>query len=311
MPAARTASIVVPSRGGARRLPTLFASLASQTVEEWEAIVVLDGDIDESEAVVQAWADRIPVRAIIFSENRGRSAALNAGFAAATGDVLLRCDDDLELQPHHVAGHLARHAASTVGVVGLCKNVFPATPYAHAYGKAADARLRGAAYAHGVVAWRYWAANVSVTREVAVQVGEYDEDYRGYGWEDVDWGFRLHQAGVPVVIAGELEALHHGAAATTTTRAQRAFHSGAARRRFESKHGPNALPVTAPRGLWGRAVLGASAHLDEPRVTKVGAAIDTALPKLPTALGQKAVALLVESAAIAGYTSSGETQRVI
>jgi GT2 family glycosyltransferase len=143
------------------------------------------------------------------------------------------------------------------------------------------------------------------------EVGPYDEGFRAYGWEDVDWGYRLHLARVPVVVAQELEALHHGAAATASVRAQRAFYSGAARHRFDAKHGPAALPMTAPRDTWSRAVRAAASRLDERRVGRAGTVIDRALPGLPRPVGRKAVALLVESAAIAGYASSGDTEQAI
>jgi glycosyltransferase involved in cell wall biosynthesis len=305
------ASIVVPSRAGAGRLPVLFSSLARQDTTDWEVIVVLDGDVDDSAGVVEAWSGRIPVRPLVFEQNRGRAAALNAGFDAAVGDVLIRCDDDLELRPGHVGGHVARHAAGRQGVVGLTKNVLPHTPYARAYGNRADEHHRRSAYTTGETPWRHWAANVSVTRSVMNEVGPYDEGFRAYGWEDVDWGYRLHLLGIPVVIAEELEALHHGAATTAATRAQRAFYSGVARLRFDAKHGPDALPSSARTDAWSRLVRRATSGLDEQRVTRRGALVDSLLPWLPATVGRKAVALLVESAALAGHSSTGETQQAI
>jgi glycosyltransferase involved in cell wall biosynthesis len=313
MPVAVSASIVVPSRGGAHRLPRLFASLAEQTTDAWEVLVVLDGDIDDSADVVTEWSQVLPVRAIQFSENRGRSAALNAGFAAAGGDVLVRCDDDLLPSPRYVEHHLSRHQGMPVGVVGLYRNQFPPTGYARAYGEPADVKFRRDAYATSPErTWRYWAGNVSTTREVHDLVGAYDPDFRAYGWEDVDWGYRLHALGIPVVLAPELETSHHVAATTTTGRAQRAFYSGAARLRFEAKHGTDMLPPATPgAGLWSRAVRVTAARLTEERLVRAGTTVDRCLPRLPAPLGRKAVALLVESAALAGHSSAGETQQAI
>ena len=83
------ASVIVPSRGGAERLPRLLDALSRQTYESWEAVIVLDGDIDGSASVVERYS-HLPVQVLVFPENRGRVAALNAGFAAADGDVLYR-----------------------------------------------------------------------------------------------------------------------------------------------------------------------------------------------------------------------------
>ena len=76
------ASIIIPSRGGAKRLPRLLSALAAQDDRDWEAIVVIDGDVDGSRQVVERYR-HLPVRSTVFPENRGRVAALNAGFAAA------------------------------------------------------------------------------------------------------------------------------------------------------------------------------------------------------------------------------------
>ncbi|MBK9475376.1 MAG: glycosyltransferase [Tetrasphaera sp.] len=182
-------SIVVPTRGGAERIPRLLRALRAQEACDWEAIFVLDGDIDDSAGVLAAQAADLPVRVVVFPENRGRAAALNAGFAAARGSVLVRCDDDVEPAPDFAAAHAALHADRRIGIVGPCRDVFEDTAYARAYGLPAERRVREHSYALAAEqGWRLWSGNVSVTREVYDEVGEYDTDFREYGWEDVDWG---------------------------------------------------------------------------------------------------------------------------
>ena len=122
------ASVIIPSRGGAQRLPTLLSALAAQDDHSWEAIVVIDGDVDDSASVVARYDRQLPVRCIVFPENRGRVAALNAGFEAARGDVLIRCDDDMEPRPDYVAQHRRAHRGDRCGAVGLPLNVCLPTP---------------------------------------------------------------------------------------------------------------------------------------------------------------------------------------
>lgn len=285
------------------RLPRLLASLAAQTEPSWEAVVVVDGDIDGSADLLSSY-EHLPVRPIVLPENRGRSEALNAGFAAARGDVLIRCDDDLDLPTSFLAAHLAHHEdpAQPEGVVGLCANVYAESPYARAYGRPADVRARRAAYAAPEdQTWRHWGANVSVTRATQARVGRYDTRYRAYGWEDVDWGYRLHRLGVPIVIDPACEVRHLGAAATTLDRARRAYLSAAARETFRRIHGPEADPP-APRGpgLWNRAVDLAARGLTLRSLGAVSKAGDVAATVLPHRLGEKAIALTVEAASVAG-----------
>ncbi|RYB95854.1 glycosyltransferase family 2 protein [Nocardioides oleivorans] len=294
-------SVIVPSHGGARRLPVLFAALAAQVDAEWEAVVVIDGDVDDSSAVVDAAAERLPVRRITFEANRGRSAALNAGFAQAQGDVLVRCDDDLVPAPDYVSGHAAAHDGRRVGVVGLYRNVYPETTYARIYGRAWDARFRDEAYrVPPDQAWRYWAGNVSVTRDMWHTVGEYDTTFRAYGWEDVDWGYRLMQAGVPVVLDPALETEHRIAATTTAMRTQRAFYSGAARHVFEEKHHIAAAP-TRPVNTWQRIVAGVAAGLDERRAGRIGTLVDSSARLMPDRAAAKVIALAIDAASRAGH----------
>ena len=153
------ASVVVPTRGGAQRLPRLLAALERQHGPEFEVVPVLDGDVDGSERVVAQWAARgvLTLRPVVLSENVGRAGALNRGLHHARGDVLIRCDDDLAPDEEFVAGHVRRHDEATepVGVVGPCHNVLPDSAFARAYGRAASERsLAGARSCPSERAWR-------------------------------------------------------------------------------------------------------------------------------------------------------------
>ncbi|MCT1429675.1 glycosyltransferase [Brachybacterium muris] len=306
------ASVVIPSYRGAARLPALLDSLAAQQegTPDFEVIVVIDGVDDGSVGLVDR-EDRIDVRAIVFPQNRGRVAALNAGFEAARGRVLIRCDDDLEPGPGFVSRHVEAHRDRPRGVIGLYLNVYEPTPYAVAYGKCADARHRADAYATiAELRWRYWAGNCSITRETWERVGPYDPEFRLYGWEDIDYGYRLHAAGIEVRLDPALETPHRVAAVTTAVRAQRAVHAAAARRIFEGKHPDSGLPPALPgRSIWNTAVRAVSPVTGRyPR--QAGSAVDRVLPLLPIGVGRKLVALTVESAALAGYLDPGTAKEV-
>lgn len=300
------ATVVVPSRGGAARLPGLLRALEAQTHRNFDVVVVLDGDIDGS-AEVLAGFGHLPLTTIVFPENRGRVAALNAGFAAAHGEVLIRADDDFEPAPHHIAAHVAAHSGDPVGAVGLPLNVAPDSPYLRAYGADADRRFRD--YAQSLPAeerWRLWGGNVSVTRATYDRLGGYDTSYSGYGWEDVDFGYRLHRLGLPVVLIPDADVIHHMAAVTTRIRVRRAWDSGRARAHFETLHGPGSSgPAHRGTGVWNTLV-GAVSLAAGPRALALAArTADRALPALPAALGRKVVALVVEAASLAGFRARG------
>lgn len=306
-----TASIIIPSRGGADRLPHLFAALAAQSTDDWEAIVVVDGDIDNSAAVVAAAGRDLPVRAIVLDQNRGRSVALNTGFEAATGEVLIRCDDDLRPAPNWVLDHCAPHADELVGLIGLYRNVFPDTAFARVYGRPRDERFRLDAYrtdaAHH---WRFWAGNVSASRELWSKVGPYDIGFRAYGWEDIDWGYRAHRAGAAIRMLPALETDHHIAATTTAVRVARAFHSGAAKLTFQAKHG-QVLASPSPSGWWGHLIHSTARHADLARLTRWAERADRTVERLPQWWAEKQISWLVESAAISGELHPDEVSTAL
>ena len=303
-----SASIVIPSFRGAKRLPRLLAALAAQTSSDWEAIVVIDGDLDGSQQVVHRYS-HLPVRTIVFPENRGRVAALNAGFEAAMGDVLIRCDDDLAPDPGYVERHVSSHAGAPQGTIGLYRNVLVPSRYTTVYGQQADALFRSSAYsAPADQRWHFWAGNVSVTRDTWNRVGGYDPRYRTYGWEDVDYGFRLREAGIPVILDSSLETDHHAAAVTTPSRVRRAYHSGEARRLFDQIHRDNASSAARPADptVWNRLVGATADRLTYRRASALAEVVDAAIRGLPAPVARKLIALLVEAAGVAGYQSAEE-----
>ncbi|TWE11994.1 glycosyltransferase family 2 protein [Rudaeicoccus suwonensis] len=298
-----TASIVIPTRGGAQRLPLLLHTLEHQSTDDWEALVVIDGDIDDSASVVRIFAD-LPIRTIVFPQNRGRSHALNAGFTAAQGEVFIRVDDDFELSPGHVAAHIAAHASGPCGAIGLTRNVALTNRYWRVYGAAADERSRHDA--HSMPAdqrWRLWGGNTSIDRGSFTRVGGFDTTYAGYGWEDVDFGYRVAQLGLPIHLVEDAEALHHMASVDTQTRARRAFDSGRAQRHFEALHGAgSSRDRSTPSSWWRRATDTTAGALTSARVQALSKAVDATLPVLPPPIARKAVAFTVEASATAGFT---------
>lgn len=290
-------SVVVPSYQGRGKLSALMAALSKQETScDWEVVVVLDGSTDGSAELLEGWVSRLPLRVVNRADNRGRSYTLNEGFRNATKEILVRCDDDLEPAPNYVQRYSELLSAEPrIGVVGLYKNSFPKTAYSAAYGEMVDRRFAAEAYAAPEnMHWHYWAGNCAVTREVFNEVGEYDLLYRQYGWEDVDWGYRLHKLGYRVVLDPKLETTHNVAATTTAGRCERARWSGAASVLFNRKH--HYTPSPPVPSLWNSLVRICSRIGGRP----LGAFIDLVLPALPNKLAVRLVDLSIQASYLRG-----------
>ncbi len=297
-------SVVVPSHQGEQRLPTLLAALADQeTHRKWELIVVLDGSSDASAEVVKGWTHRLPITLIDRRDNRGRSATLNEGFARTKFEVLIRCDDDLVPAPGWMESFgRTVEQDPTMGVIGLYRNEYPATPYARVYGRYADARFRSEAYEFPKDRrWTYWAGNCAIHRDYWDLVGEYDaETFASYGYEDIDWGYRLIQSGAGISLVPELETAHNVAAVTTEIRLKRAFQSGLAKARFEHKHRLDE-PSRKGHDPWTLAVRAGSQLRGQQAYEQVGRRIDGLLNRVPDSGGRRIIDLAIEAAHESGH----------
>jgi len=110
-------SIIVPYYNKWPRFKYTLESLRLQSAARQllEIIVIDDGSQTPLEHLVRELLgpDRsIPRLKIVRTTNRGRSAARNAGAAAASGEILLFVDDDFILPPDFIDKHAAVHAAS-------------------------------------------------------------------------------------------------------------------------------------------------------------------------------------------------------
>ena len=96
-------SFVIPVYNEEENIPILFRELttvAEKSNYSYEIIFVNDCSTDRSLEVIRALAESSQlIRCISFPENRGQSAALGAGFRAATGEAVITMDADLQNDP--------------------------------------------------------------------------------------------------------------------------------------------------------------------------------------------------------------------
>ena len=197
-------SVVVPTYNRPDMLARVLAGLAEQTWprERFEVIVVDDGGRAPAEPVVRAAAaGGLPV-VCERQENAGPAAARNRGTRRATGEVVVYLDDDCipdeRLLEEHARGH-SRAGLATIGRVEWHPEV-ASTPLLRFVTERFLFNFQLATVEFDAPFNLFYTANAAVHRETALAVGLFDEEFPRAMWEDIEFAYRLRQAGVRFVV---------------------------------------------------------------------------------------------------------------
>ncbi|MGD1066237.1 MAG: glycosyltransferase family 2 protein [Vulcanimicrobiaceae bacterium] len=195
-------SVVVPTYNRIHELRLTIPALIAQDRPrgEYEVLVADSNSTDGTAEYLAEVAREHPFVRHLPGPYSGRAGARNAGIAAARGEIVLFTDSDIIASPDLLSRHLAHHdAPGARAVVGMEVQVATYEEYLH---KRDDPSLREPLHGERAkrLSWLYFlTGNASVPKHELDQVGRFDEEFTGYGHEDLELGFRLQHAGVPIV----------------------------------------------------------------------------------------------------------------
>ncbi len=94
-------SVIIPHWNGKHHLEVCLNSLHAQTYLDFEIILVDNGSTDGSQAYVRVHYPDVCM--LELGENRGFTGACNAGYAVATGDIVILLNNDTEVETNWLA----------------------------------------------------------------------------------------------------------------------------------------------------------------------------------------------------------------
>lgn len=205
-------SVVVATNRAGPYLGEALASVAAQTWDRTELIIIDDGAPDAA-AIVQA-AAAVPQARVLRQASAGVSAARNHGAAVATGELLVFLDDDDRWHPHRLAEQVAAMETAPDAVASYCRlqtiDETGTRVLAPADQTAVHTQADIAARRTGIIA-----PNLMVRRAAFHRVGGFDAAL-GHA-EDLDLVLRLADEG-PFVFAAEALVDYRAHGANTTGR---------------------------------------------------------------------------------------------
>ena len=234
-----TVSLIMPNKNNEPVLDLFLERLRDNTTApDFELIVVDDGSTDRSREILRRWRDSGAFDRFTLIERApsGIIETLNAGLAAAEGDVVVRLDGDATIEtPGWLDRMLAFHGSDArIGVV-VAKIVFD-SGHVHSYGmnvvgpegvhdrgtrltepvgrRTLDINVERPLAVEGDEGGRIAEVDAAIgcctlfSRELAEEIGGFDTVFNPVGFEDFDFALGARRLGRKVFYFPEVEVVH-------------------------------------------------------------------------------------------------------
>lgn len=216
-------SVVIPTYNRASILEKTLQALSRQSVISrresgtvwFEVLVADDGSADETPDMVRRLAGDYPVPLRYFRQpNRKQGAARNLGAQKARGSHLIFLGDDTVPIPAFVQEHSRFQSPADPRKVAIGYTPWapdlPRTRFMEYVGE------RGWQFGFSLIRDPedvpfnfFYTSNLCLSRSFFWEAGGFDEDFREYGWEDIELSWRLNKRGMRLVYNPRAVAHHY------------------------------------------------------------------------------------------------------
>lgn len=218
-------SVIVTTYNRAAILKEALTALESQSMsrDKYEIIVVDDGSTDQTKEIMKGVNEFYPNITYLKQKNSGQGIARNFGVTKAKGEIVILTQDDIivgsDFLEQHLKIHL-RHPSENIAVLGFTTwdPRLPISPVMRwmTNGSSIFGKFGGHQFAYEKLKGKeeadynfFYTSNISL-KKVLMQKYPFDPSFSGYGWEDIELGYRLHKrVGLKVIYNSAAIAYHY------------------------------------------------------------------------------------------------------
>jgi glycosyltransferase involved in cell wall biosynthesis len=200
-------SVVIPVYNGGIAFEACLKSLASHLVSSreviTEVIVVADGCTDGSDHLAETFGATV----LRTASPNGPARARNLGASQAQGNILFFIDADVTIHDEtlaQVVDVLARKP-NLAAAIGSYDDAPGAVNFLSQYKNLLHHYTHQTSSSE---ASTFWGACGAIRRDIFLEVGGFDENYRHPSVEDIDLGYRLKKAGYQIELCKAMQVKH-------------------------------------------------------------------------------------------------------
>ena len=230
------ASVIIPTYNRLNELElTLNSLLAQKCKYKFEVIVADDGSKENTKSIVDKYVGQLNIR-YCYQEDLGfrAGAARNMGIRLSNGDICIFIDNGIILHSRALESHIDVHKMKTAPcvVIGyvyaflvdeeriaeLLEIITNNTPddainIMHDNGFHDTRETYYQELGYDLSKWPApfticWSCNISVKKEMLIEVGMFDEFFVGWGHEDQELGISLYRSNVEFILSQEASSIH-------------------------------------------------------------------------------------------------------
>jgi glycosyltransferase involved in cell wall biosynthesis len=201
-------SIIIPLYNRPQEIKELLETLTLQTYRDFEVLVIEDGSVNDAEAIVNAFTDKLNLR-YFKKQNEGQGFTRNFGFERAKGDYFVIFDSDCLIPPAYleiVNNSLTTNYLDAYGGPDGAHDSFTPTQKAISYSMTSPFTTGGIrGNKKGIGQFHPRSFNMGVSRQAWEKAGGFIITRLG---EDIEYSIRIHSLGFKIGLIPDAIVFH-------------------------------------------------------------------------------------------------------